>query len=461
MFWSQKNSNKTVVLDHSSCPVLRRPGVRDAYYGVPGDDLMRRMIHIPEVQMEKLRVIHENMMRDSSRVLTIFTLGGSMTGGSECAQGKLRMKQCAWPNRVSFHLERYFGEDRVRVFNLARGGTQTEVAVGSLYSILTGHSYKPDLILTDFSVNDAVGFDGTNGRQSAVAARYRGDMYEKGLALAERLVEGIQDIFPGVLHMMIFSFCRQCGIDAPQLNGMRDVAIHSKTGVIDTRHLLRESSRFPWFPGSHHPDFRSHQILADVVGYAVLNVCFRPDCIQKTMAVSSYSIAKPEIKSKLLSCTKPKSHYDAHTLYGNPEMMKGVTYTGDWALKEDVTGKPGFISNTPLSQILFEVEFGAVPSLTVMYLRSYEHMGNFKLSLNGKSITLHGLWGQPFSTVQVFWSQAYAVVVQKGASDIGNNANDFGIVGFGVRPGSRHNISFINEGSGNHTKSKIVSVLTC
>lgn len=455
-----------------ACPTLVGLPVEETlpqgYYTTPDDDwrLWGRLIHLPQVQLDNLQAIHKDMMRDSSKVLTVFILGGSMTAGCDCFPGRAQSLECSWPNRLGYHLQNYFGEGRVNIMNLARGATQSEVAVGSLYSLLKGSQHGvtplPDLILTDFSVNDSYELDGNRGRKSAIKALGPAGIYEKGVAISENLVEGIQEIFPGIVHIMMFTHCPRCYIDSPTLNGMRDVAIHANVGYIDTRHLTFETPElFPWESGNDlgtHPDYRSHQILADIVGYALLKVSFRPDCIRNT--VGSPSISNPEFKAMSASCTKPKTLYDANMLYGTPAKIDGIAFSGDWELKEDAAGKPGFISQTLSSHISFEVEFGPVPSLTVLYLRSYERMGDFTLSLNDVSTKLHGLWDQPISTVQIFRSEAY--MPGRSAARWGDwiNGEKFG---FKVQPNSRHTITFVNDGGSgdDQAKVKIISVLTC
>ena len=64
------------------------------------------------------------------------------------------------------------------------------------------------------------------------------------------------------------------------------------------------------------------------------------------------------------------------------------------------------------------------------------------------------------STIRVFSSQAFSVGVQVSEDDFDNN-NNYGMIGFGVDPYSRHNLTFTNKGSGDHTKVKFVTVLSC
>ena len=153
------------------------------YPPLPDDSwfLWRRMIHIPPPYQFILANLHESMLRDPTRILRIVVLGGSMTAGAACKQGNAYNKNCAWGHRLEFQLQSYFGENRVEVTNLARGGTQSEVALGSLYSLLGAIEQKPDILISDYSVNDMYEFGGNTGHTSAI--RRDEDDYEKAVRI--------------------------------------------------------------------------------------------------------------------------------------------------------------------------------------------------------------------------------------------------------------------------------------
>ena len=111
--------------------------------------------------------------------------------------------------------------------HLARGGTQTEAAVSSLATLLGTH-HDADLIITDFSVNDAFEIDGNIGHKSVISG---GNVYNKATAISEALVRGIRLLAPGALHLMVFSHCPRC--DSESIHGMRVLAVRTKTIFID------------------------------------------------------------------------------------------------------------------------------------------------------------------------------------------------------------------------------------
>ena len=80
-------------------------------------------------------------------------------------------------------------------------------------------------------------------------------------------------------------------------------------------------------------------------------------------------------------CLKPLSLYDA---YDQPRAshVPEAARTGRWDLLEDRPGKPGWIATRAGATMDFRVRFGAIPFLTVAFLRSYAGMCNASLRMN-------------------------------------------------------------------------------
>ena len=78
---------------------------------------------------------------------------------------------------------------------------------------------------------------------------------------------------------------------------------------------------------------------------------------------------------------KPLSLYDA---YDQPRAshVPEAARTGRWDLLEDRPGKPGWIATRAGATMDFRVRFGAIPFLTVAFLRSYAGMCNASLRMN-------------------------------------------------------------------------------
>lgn len=151
-------------------------------------------------------------------------------------------------------------------------------------------------------------------------------------------------------------------------------------------------------------------------------------------------------------CRKPCSIFSA--LGGST--TQPTTITGDWKLYEDRKGKPGWIAVVPRSELTIPVCFGKKPRMSVTYLRSYEKLGNMDMFINGKKVTLHGLWhghGPRVSQKFTVWSAADSSLSQQNIQD-----NIFSI-GLSIQPNTSHNVSFVLAGG--FKKMKLISVVTC
>merc|ERR1712083_849516 len=93
-------------------------------------------------------------------------------------------------------------------------------------------------------------------------------------------------------------------------------------------------------------------------------------------------------------CMQPIYSYSAYNLHSE----QPVIVAGDWQLREDRPGKPGWIAEHPGSKIRFPLRFGKHPFLVITYLKSYEGLGAVKLTMTnwrkkygGKPIILQGI----------------------------------------------------------------------
>merc|ERR1711983_411521 len=107
---------------------------------------------------------------------------------------------------------------------------------------------------------------------------------------------------------------------------------------------------------------------------------------------------------------------------------------GDWRLYEDRPGKPGWIAEAEGSRLRFPLEFGAHPTLTVTFLRSYQNISNMHLQINGRKVLLS-------SRIKDRVSQSHTVFFNarhwEYISDEGN------LHGLGIAPYSRLNADFV------------------
>lgn len=149
-----------------------------------------------------------------------------------------------------------------------------------------------------------------------------------------------------------------------------------------------------WGMGMSHPPRSVHELIADTVKYAFarLYADYEADARNATrVAECTAAITAPVHNYPRMTCTSLTLH-DAYILFRAPPTTRaraGVSATdGTWELREDVRGKPGWISysesqpqlelkSTPKLHFLVNVSTvgGAhPPGLTISYLVSYANM---------------------------------------------------------------------------------------
>lgn len=144
----------------------------------------------------------------------VLILGGSMTYGVRCSgaditdlidSDKTKDNACAWPQRFSSRLSASFPNVNIHIHNKARGGTSTEVALANVFTFLhtvdaKGKSVTPDLIITDFTVNDITEHGG-----GTVPSKNSDPPKAKLGLFHERLIQAIKELAPSALHINILS----------------------------------------------------------------------------------------------------------------------------------------------------------------------------------------------------------------------------------------------------------------
>jgi hypothetical protein len=201
---------------------------------------------------------------------------------------------------------------------------------------------------------------------------------------------------------------------------------------------------------TYHPTWRTHQLIAD----AVEATLFRDD-LPSSCSTDMTTMAPPDLLSSLEICTSPSTIFSApRSIFDETQ----ISVHGDWKMVEDRVGKPGWISRTVNSSISFGVKFGVHPRLMVTYLRSYEKLGDVTMSLNGRSVQLHGLWEEPRPHV----SQSYLTLFQAFHEAFQTELGDSGLVGFNIQPESHHVVTFsTTQNEGELFKFKIIEVAAC
>ena len=127
---------------------------------------MRRAIrHLPTFSHRILKHIMDIVQKrrqdpKNNPPLRIAVFGGSVTLGRECFPGAMGNKICAWPARFESLINQMFGNEIVKVYNLAIGGTNSESATNRIkywmYGDETLDKEGADIIINSYSTNDSL-----------------------------------------------------------------------------------------------------------------------------------------------------------------------------------------------------------------------------------------------------------------------------------------------------------------
>ena len=351
-----------------------------------------------------------------------------MTAGiqcdDQCGGRTLLDAACAWSERFVGWLRRSF-DVRVCHANLARGGTDLSISIAMLSSLLSESpcGSSPDLVLTDWSVNDV--FQPTSGL--ALRGSFVRPHVPYGV-LMETLILTLRGLAPEALHIHVIDDCPVCvtreGI--AKLESGLPALRHHEIATINILHACAagrfcvfrcvggassygpeygrlsrtELMRTTW-QNCQHPTWRTHQAIADAVAFAVSSnsrsVPLVPALPRTSEAGRGTLFPLTELE-KVESCLRPVTVIDAHQYFARRKLDLGADLGGDWLLSEDRQHKPGWIASRAGSRHRFRVRFGARPALAIMYVRSYGFMGNATFRLNGiTSSSLVAHWNERLS----------------------------------------------------------------
>lgn len=188
---------------------------------------------------------------------------------------------------------------------------------------------------------------------------------------------------------------QQC--DVAGYYGIPCVSLMDGIGLVWSRELLDWFERDFRSDGGCHPTILGHRMIAStLLGWLELHASGK----RKTWPERTIPPLKYTSESVLSEYLRTSRYVDATTeaYISSP--------AGAWGVIDEGRGnrrKPGLISNTVGSSVLWHLAPHTTDctSLHIEYLRSYEHMGKFEVSLcNGTSITLDGRWDAHQSELQ-------------------------------------------------------------
>ena len=367
--------------------------------------------------------------------LDILVVGGSETAGVNCDDGLTQLKDCAWGARYKSWLLATCPSSQVNVDNQASGGTTMSSALPVMSTWL---ARRPDIIFIDFIVNDS--FEPQENAKNLIA------IYEAFILQARRYEK---PVFPAFIITCALEKCAPVRDIIFWVSAVHDVAIVS---YYDVAHCAAQLSgetnvNLFWDTSGTHPSWKAHQLIADTLAYVT--------AMNSVLTSSANAtLANADVLATFNTCMSPTSSYMAQS-----PPTEGITMNA-WKLEEDRPGKPGWITYSDSSRIAYDVRFGERPRLMVTWLRSYAGLGNVRMTLNGRSVILPGLWSQ----AQLHVSQAFMHTFQVQRNELQTNIGLSGVLGFSILPNTNHVLTFETTPDvqiGNSSKFKIISISTC
>lgn len=383
----------------------------------------------------------------------ILVLGGSMTAGVRCAQfvkdgQKVTGKSCAWPARFHASLASRFPTATVEMLNIAQGGTTTSVILAGIGMVLRGmqdEGSMPDAVIIDTLVNDA---SEAKRWDDAGNTSFSTDQI---ISLSyESLIRSLHELVPNAAVLSFMSGCPNC---ASKRDSQLSVATFYDLPRLDysdfrSKHQNMTDLWKMFDSDVNHPSWETHQMIADVVANVLGRAWAsgrRPSVPEKPF--SKQTLAKQEDVAMFQPCLNVLSGYSARQAFDGTGAQPKIT--NGWRLFEDRPGKPGWIADSKSATINFHVRFGIRPRLAVVYLRSYEGMGNARLKIGNSGSVLDGLWSSDF---KLNVSQSYVSWYNAGA-----RGEKWGQPGFNVPSGAELDLEVTALGG----KFKILQVMSC
>jgi len=365
----------------------------------------------------------------------IISVGGSMIAGVDCADASLgheHSPNCAFPQRVVNTLVKDIGARDLDLVSLATGGMTMRAQLPGLPLLLQSYGEEaragvPTLLIIDYSANDVL--DGPWSSEDTHRQRRRTTE-----ALARYLLTE-QPQMAALLFESYYAQADNTAVPrAYEEVSLHYGLPHIRYANVIADGHLAYNARCPLAKNAHeqlgcHPHVRwtAHQVMADVLITTLMQLGSQllvPSQTQMSEAADALTVGAARvllpdpIEANLPTVCEPIKDYVAARHWGGRRVHKGsqvaaalnVTLRshallplqlveldatqdlkeaavvdgakeaaksprvtqGNWTLHEDRRGKPGWISTGPNgSTIEFDLEFGAVPTASLVYLSGY------------------------------------------------------------------------------------------
>jgi len=370
--------------------------------------------------------------------LSVAVLGGSMTVGHQAHR--------AWPERLG-DLLRQAGVN-AQVKNLARGGTTSRWVLAN-FQMLERDLSHADVILIDYGLND-LAYSSAFQTQDGLGDRVLDSVYRDLLTALITLPNK-----PAVLDVETardqrtppYAWTENCvdaGCSKLDIRAFAHWRVNEEFDIptLSYKEAVCSSGRAFWMRekedvdlGIQHPGSITHDLIARMV---------RGVLLQETMDVCEHGARGADYPRRgfdgldhhVRCLMRPSTLYSAQ--HGRA-VFKPTSLAKDWVFREDVKGKPGWISGdrTKGGDISFKVETHS-GWIQVEFLGTYEDIGHVTVWLDDwepthlNSCNLDGYWPDHMSQSR------------------------FALLRTGLRPGN-HSLKLRSYG----TKFKLLGIAAC
>ena len=202
-----------------------------------------------------------------------------MVAGNNCIHGKRIHMSCSYPRRFADWLQTQYPHVSILEQNMAKGGSPTQGSLPEL-PILLSVNQLPDIVLVDFSVNDAVQMDGGSCIKNDGGCKRQG-VNPSILSATEHFLEELLLKLP-VTSIVLLIDAEPYNLSIQSHNSNLQATSNYNVSVIDYHHLVRHDIHYLTNSGEEmlmrgkywsatdfrHPEWHNHQLIAYMIAYS-------------------------------------------------------------------------------------------------------------------------------------------------------------------------------------------------